>query len=82
MMSVSAFLRVMEAYCLATNIAEATLSSRLFNDGKRASQLRVGADIGVRRLERASLWLSQHWPEGAQWPADVVRPSIISEAAE
>ena len=74
MTSVLAFLTLVDAYCFATKMAEATLASRLFNDGKRIGQVRAGADIGARRLERAMQWLSDNWPENADWPEDVARP--------
>jgi hypothetical protein len=82
MLPISSFLIVVESYCRATKIAEATISTRVFNDGKRIAQIRDGADIGARRLDRAIGWLSEHWPKDAHWPADVARPSVISEAAE
>lgn len=74
MIYVSSFLTLVEIYCLRTGVAEATLSSRLFNDGKRIMQIRSGADIGVRRLGRAMIWFSINWPAEAVWPSDIVRP--------
>lgn len=82
MLSISSFLAVVEGYCLATQIAEATVSTRVFNDGKRIAQIREGADIGARRLDRAMMWLSENWPDGTPWPNHVMRPSIERIAAE
>lgn len=79
MQNIPSFLAVVAAYSEATDLAEATVSSRLFNDGKRIQQVRSGADIGVRRLQRAILWLWQHWPEGAKWPEQVPRPIVERE---
>ncbi|MCC2608365.1 hypothetical protein [Neorhizobium petrolearium] len=82
---ISSFLLLAETYCRAAGIAEATLSSRMFRDGKRIGQIREGSDIGVRRLDVAVQWLSDNWPEGFDWPAGVVRPASstkIAEAAE
>ena len=82
MFTLNALLTLVDGYCEATGLAEATLSSRLFNDGKRLTEVRHGADIGIRRLERALVWLSRHWPVGAEWPNDVPRPVVPVEAAE
>lgn len=81
MSPIEALLRIVETYCEATSVAEATLSSRVFFDGKRIADIRRGSDMGVRRLEKAMLWFSQNWPEGATWPEDVPRPSAIAEPA-
>lgn len=83
MFTISALMSLVEAYSKASGLAEATISSRLFNDGKRLSEVRQGADIGVRRIERAVTWLSANWPTDAEWPAGVPRPgAAIPEAAE
>lgn len=81
---VVSFLLVVERFCEAEAVPESTASWRMFDDSKRLSQIRAGADIGVRRLERAMQWLSDHWPEGADWPGDVERPEPepCREAAE
>lgn len=75
-------LKLSDRYCAATSVAETTLSSRIFNDGKRLTAVRMGADIGARRLEKALEWLSAHWPQAVEWPLDVRRPVIVREAAE
>jgi hypothetical protein len=75
-------LKLSDCFCAATGIAETTLSSRIFNDGKRLTAVRGGADIGARRLERAIEWLSAHWPSDTAWPDGVRRPAPVAEAAE
>lgn len=79
---ISSFLVVIEGFCKAARVTESTLSSRMFNDGKRIGQIRAGADIGVRRLEAGLIWLADNWPEGVDWPADIPRPVKKLEAAE
>lgn len=73
---------LIETYCAAMKIAEATLSSRLFNDGKRIASIRGGSDIGVRRCREAMQWFSDNWPDVADWPDGVMRPEKMKEAAE
>ncbi|AMM86786.1 hypothetical protein FF124_14815 [Martelella lutilitoris] len=72
--TMASFFSLVERFCEAERIAEATLSSRLFNDGKRIAALRSGRDIGVLRLARAVAWLSEHWPDRAEWPNGTARP--------
>lgn len=73
-----------DAYRAVDRIAEATLSTRIFADGKRLAAIRNGSDIGVRRLQEAVRWFATHWPEDADWPSDVPRPRVAGslEAAE
>lgn len=72
-------LLVIEAYSKASGFSEATLSTKLFNDGKRVALLRAGADINTRTFTRVMKHLSDHWPENADWPAGVDRPSAGGE---
>lgn len=74
MIHLDAFFSLVEAFCIASGHAEATLSGKVFSDGKRIAALRSGSDIGVRRLSRAIEWLSDNWPPNASWPEDVYRP--------
>lgn len=78
-------LAVSSAYCDATNLSEARVSTIVLNAGHRLKDLREGrCGIGVPTLERALQWFSDNWPEGAVWPVEVVRPDPLSntEAAE
>jgi hypothetical protein len=82
MEQIAHLLKLAEEFCVSTNIAEATLSNRLFMDGKRLTAIRAGSDVGVRRIGRAIAWLSDNWPPDVDWPAEVPRPSLLPEAAE
>ena len=76
MTDIPTFLTLVDRFCAAQGIAEATLSTRLLNAGGRLAALRDGqTDIGVKRLARAVQWLSDHWPEGAEWPVSIPRPA-------
>ena len=44
-------------------------------DGSLYSRLRAGGTITIRRAERIAQWLSDRWPEDAEWPADIPRPA-------
>jgi len=81
---ITRLISLIERYCEVTGIAEATLSSRVFRDGKRVSAIRAGSDVGVRRMSMAVQWFSDNWPGSADWPDGVPRPEPImaKEAAE
>lgn len=57
-----------------------TVSWRLFNDSKKLSALIDGSDIQVRRHEQAMRWLSANWPDGLEWPSDISRPVLDTDA--
>jgi len=60
---------------MAAPIKEVTLSYRVFGDSKKLKMLRQGSDITVRSFNAALVWFSVNWPDGAEWPADVARPT-------
>lgn len=74
-------LKVVDAFG-GGKMADATISTRVFNDGKRIAILRRGGDIGTRRLQIALQWFSDNWPEDAEWPPLVERPVPRIPAAE
>lgn len=65
----------------AANLDDTTVSWRLFGDSKKLPAIKAGADIQVKRLEKAMTYLSSNWPEGAVWPAQVARPAPAQDAA-
>ena len=69
-----ALLTVSGRFCEARSISAARASTLVFGDGKVLTRLADGRDLTTRRLETAMQWFSDHWPEGAAWPADVPRP--------
>jgi hypothetical protein len=59
-----------------------TLSSRIFDDGKRLGAIVAGtSDLTTSRFDAAMAWFSANWPADAAWPAEVARPAAV-EAAE
>lgn len=82
MTNIDSLLRLVGAYCEATGLAEATVSDRVLNDGKRIKAIRAGKDIGSRRLEEAIQWFSDNWPVSAEWPVDIARPAARPAIAE
>lgn len=78
MKSIDQVVALANAFADARGIGEARVSTLVFNDGKRISRVREGADIGVRSVERAVQWFSDNWPEGVDWPLEVPRPEPVS----
>lgn len=83
MTSIVELLLIARKYAEIEGVGLSTVSSRVFDDGKKIAAIEAGADIQVRRLERAMQWFSDNWPEGGSWPSSVSRPaSRVPEAAE
>lgn len=76
MIDTNHLLEVAAAYAKASNIEEKTVSARVFQDSKRLTAIRGGADITVGRFNSAMEWFAGHWPEGAVWPQHVQRPGV------
>ncbi len=73
--SIDSLLLVARSYAAVERLDLSTVSWRALGDTKKLSAIASGADIQVRRFERTMRWFSANWPAGAEWPADVSRPS-------
>lgn len=73
MSGIEQLLIVARRYAEIEDVPLSTVSSRVFNDGKKIKALEDGADISVGRLERALRWFSLNWPADESWPG-VPRP--------
>jgi hypothetical protein len=73
-----------DAYGRAVKLGRKRISTIVFNRGSKIDQIDQGGDLNTASYERALQWFSAHWPEGAEWPADVPRPVLppMPEAAE
>jgi hypothetical protein len=74
MTNIDQFLQLVDAYSAATGLAQSTISTRLFNDGKRLEMLRDGRDVGIRKVAEAVQLISDTWPPESVWPNDIARP--------
>lgn len=81
MTGIDQILKVARAYGAAQNIEISTVSWRVFGDTKKIAALECGADIQVRRFEQGMQWFSNNWPEAAEWPVDIDRPTPVNELA-
>jgi hypothetical protein len=76
MLNIEHLLQVADEYGRAVMVEDKTISSRVFNDGKKLAAIRGGSDITVGRYNAALEWFSANWPDDAVWPHDVPRPVI------
>lgn len=74
MINIAHLIKVADAYGTSAQVEEKTVSSRVFQDSKKLGAIRAGADITVGRYNAAIIWFDANWPEGAEWPRDVLRP--------
>ena len=65
----------------ARGIALASLGTYMVRDACFFDRVRNGR-VTVRRVERALQWLSDNWPDGCEWPADIPRPEPSGERAQ
>lgn len=60
-----------------------TVSRYATGSGETVARLCRGRTITTRRAERAFRFLSENWPEPAEWPAGIPRPTgTVSEEPE
>ena len=67
--------RLIDIYARHAHLTVATVSLYASGSGATYQRIRAGADITTRRAARVVQWLSDHWPESAEWPADIPRPA-------
>lgn len=79
MSGIDQLLKVARRYAELKDVPLSTVSSRVFDDGKKLSALEGGADINVKRLEKALGWFSENL-SGDEWPTDVPRPFLTEGA--
>lgn len=76
---------VADVYGRAMGIGRKRISTIVLKRGSKLDQIAKGRDLMTEIFERAMQWFSDNWPDGAEWPRDVPRPSPsnrIPEAAE
>lgn len=74
-------LLVSDRYAEAAGIGRKRVSTIVFNRGSKIDDINEGGDLTTGNFERAMLWFSTNWPEGAVWPAEIPRPDCAQEAA-
>jgi hypothetical protein len=78
MIELSDLLALFDEYQRATGLADSTISTKVFNDGKKLTSLRANKDISTKRFNVGVQWFADNWPEGAVWPVSVPRPKVAA----
>lgn len=78
MLNIDHLITVADEYGRVAQVEEKTVSSRVFQDSKKLAAIRGGSDITVGRYNAALAWFSVNWPQGADWPHDVPRPTEVA----
>ena len=77
-MTPESLLRLLDIASRHSRQTAGTLGRLASGSGDFVPRLRRGHDITSRRAAKVCRWLSDHWPEGAEWPADIPRPEPSS----
>lgn len=64
---------VARRYAQARDIAMTTLGTYAAGDGKFFGRLAEGR-VTIRRAKAVGQYLSDHWPDGLEWPPSIPRP--------
>lgn len=77
--SMNETLRLMTIYSAARGLAMSTLSRKV-GSPSMADRLAEGR-VTIATARRVERWLSDHWPDDLDWPADIPRPAPRKDAA-
>ena len=61
-------------YAAGRGATESYASRLATGSGDTLTRIDTGTSLTARRAARIVQWLSDHWPPGAEWPADIPRP--------
>lgn len=67
-------LTLMHLYAKRRRVALSTLGRMMLGSSYFAERL-VEGRVVVSSVRRAEQWLSDHWPDDLDWPADIPRPA-------
>ena len=72
-----------DIYCRATGRSESRVADVVATNPYLFLRLRADKGCTVKTYNRVLQWFSNHWPEGAEWPADISRPEpTVAEPVE
>jgi hypothetical protein len=68
--------RLAAIFRAATRVAPSAVGGRALNHSKFFARMTVPTtSFTARTYDRLVHWFSQHWPDGVEWPAEIVRPT-------
>ena len=69
---------LMSLYAERRRVALTTLGRLMIGSSTIAERLAQGR-ANIRTVRRVEQWLSDHWPDDLDWPADIPRPAPSHE---
>lgn len=69
-------------YMGATGCGITTLGKNVRGEGVFFQRLESGSGFTAKTYDEVVRWFADNWPGGAEWPADLPRPSTAEAAAE
>ena len=79
MYAIQDILRLANRYAAARKIATSTLA-RVATGSSTWFDRCVTGRVTIRSAMAVVQWLSDHWPEGLEWPVDIARPETSSDS--
>jgi hypothetical protein len=67
-------IKITEDFCAAIGYAPSTITTIVAGSGATLTNLKQGKDVNFRLAIYWLRWLSTNWPDGLEWPDDVMRP--------
>ena len=74
-------IRLIRLLAASTGRSPHSIGSYAAGHGDFFGRLIAGRDIQSRKAARVAQWLSDHWPDGLEWPADIPRPAPRKDVA-
>jgi hypothetical protein len=72
---------VFDAYSARQKLAASTVFLRAARNARFLEDITAGKGFTVRSYDNVMRWFSTNWPDGAEWPAHVARPSCCESGA-
>lgn len=63
----------------ATKASPSAIGKRALNDNTVIARI-AGGDMGfnIRTYDKLVGWFAENWPDGAEWPTDIERPTRMA----
>jgi hypothetical protein len=66
-------------YKAATGRSFPSIGDDALNDNTFFARIQKGKGFTIKTFDRVVDWFSNNWPDGAEWPSDVLRPGALAQ---
>ena len=80
MLMSEALKKITELYVEATGRSLAGLSIAVGLNDKFFANVVRGKGVHMSSADQSLEWFSEHWPEGVEWPREIMRPRLANAA--